>query len=232
MHAAIEAGIAVQDRVRVAAPDQGRAPAEIDGAEFVHRAQAFRTEVELVVEVAAPIVLHAVDDTAHMGEINRPSRVLKLQRIAKRRLTSLILKHVGQRSKEFASALPYLSSMQKQSQTDKYASHTALYGQPHYKIVMKMLPLDSQRDALMALTARQGFRVKDIRIIHKGNYSLHAPNILPYFSLFFLVLSAYSLFFSVLYLYFYVQFSSRNAFSAAHLYFVTDFSFCFHLKIC
>ncbi|VDO15921.1 unnamed protein product, partial [Brugia timori] len=58
--------------------------------------------------------------------------------------------------------------MQAQSQTDKYASHTALYGQPHYKIVMKMLPTDSQRDALMALTARQGFRVKDIRIIHKG----------------------------------------------------------------
>ncbi|KAM3722396.1 RNA-binding protein 5-A [Dirofilaria immitis] len=70
--------------------------------------------------------------------------------------------------REFSSALPYLSSMQAQSQTDKYASHTALYGQPHYKIVMKMLPTDSQRDALMALTARQGFRVKDIRIIHKG----------------------------------------------------------------
>ncbi|EJW80250.1 hypothetical protein WUBG_08841, partial [Wuchereria bancrofti] len=69
--------------------------------------------------------------------------------------------------REFSSALPYLSSMQAQSQTDKYASHTALYGQPHYKIVMKMLPTDSQRDALMALTARQGFRVKDIRIIHK-----------------------------------------------------------------
>ncbi|VDM21180.1 unnamed protein product [Wuchereria bancrofti] len=29
-----------------------------------------------------------------------------------------------------------------------YASHTALYGQPHYKIVMKMLPTDSQRDAV------------------------------------------------------------------------------------
>ncbi|VDN86585.1 unnamed protein product, partial [Brugia pahangi] len=57
--------------------------------------------------------------------------------------------------REFSSALPYLSSMQAQSQTDKYASHTALYGQPHYKIVMKMLPTDSQRDALMALTARQ-----------------------------------------------------------------------------
>ncbi|VDK62818.1 unnamed protein product [Onchocerca ochengi] len=70
--------------------------------------------------------------------------------------------------REFSSALPYLSSMQAQSQTNKYASHTALYGQPHYKIVMKMLPTDSQRDALMALTARQGFRVKDIRIIHKG----------------------------------------------------------------
>ncbi|VDN04543.1 unnamed protein product [Thelazia callipaeda] len=75
---------------------------------------------------------------------------------------------VRKEPREFSSALPYLSSMQAQLQTDKYTSHAALYGQPHYKIVMKMLPIDSQRDELMALTVRQGFRVKDIRIIHKG----------------------------------------------------------------
>ncbi|VDN53801.1 unnamed protein product [Dracunculus medinensis] len=69
-------------------------------------------------------------------------------------------------SGEFSSAIPYLQSRSMPS--SRYSPPSIVYGQPHYKIVMKMLPQGVQRDALMAQIARQGFHVKDIRIIHKS----------------------------------------------------------------
>uniref|UniRef100_A0A0N5AA43 G-patch domain-containing protein n=1 Tax=Syphacia muris TaxID=451379 RepID=A0A0N5AA43_9BILA len=73
-------------------------------------------------------------------------------------------------SEKFMSAIPYLSSLHSQyDRSSSQSSHSfSAYGQPHYKIVLKKLPQDLQRDTLMTRVAHQGFRVKDIRIIHKG----------------------------------------------------------------
>uniref|UniRef100_F1KTY5 RNA-binding protein 10 n=1 Tax=Ascaris suum TaxID=6253 RepID=F1KTY5_ASCSU len=65
---------------------------------------------------------------------------------------------------EFSSALPYLSSLN--SRNDSTLTHS--FGQPHYKIVMKVLPSDIRREAIIAQVERQGFPVRDIRVIRKG----------------------------------------------------------------
>uniref|UniRef100_A0A0M3JUW8 Putative rna binding protein (inferred by orthology to a S. mansoni protein) n=1 Tax=Anisakis simplex TaxID=6269 RepID=A0A0M3JUW8_ANISI len=65
---------------------------------------------------------------------------------------------------EFSSAIPYLSSLSARNEGS--SGHS--FGQPHYKIVLKVLPSDIQREGVIAQIERQGFRVRDIRIIRKG----------------------------------------------------------------
>uniref|UniRef100_A0A9J2P549 RNA-binding protein 10 n=2 Tax=Ascaris TaxID=6251 RepID=A0A9J2P549_ASCLU len=105
---------------------------------------------------AAAVEAHLIDD-----QIARIEEWMKLH---------LISRFVSSEERgEFSSALPYLSSLN--SRNDSTLTHS--FGQPHYKIVMKVLPSDIRREAIIAQVERQGFPVRDIRVIRKGSYYFH-----------------------------------------------------------